>query len=184
MQLPPVTYFCLHLLFLVSLVSSDATLSPQNPPTDLKDRAFLPSADIEAYYNLLSRLPATNDTLGVGFEGCYVPAPGLRVIRTQDIILALSLLAAASDFDVVQTWGRGLRVATWGGAVVTLVHLGGGQDRFSGHEVAIKAMSLAWYCVVSSPAGLGGAATITENPSTFPFETEEEEEEEEEEETI
>ncbi|KAL9058569.1 MAG: hypothetical protein Q9206_001872 [Seirophora lacunosa] len=160
MQLPPVTYLCLHLLFLVSLVSSDATLSPQTAPIDLKDGTPLSSADIKAYYNLLSRLPATNDTLGVGFEGCYVPEPGLRVIKTQDVILALSLLATSSDFDVVHTWARGLRVATWGGAVVTLIHRGGGPDQFSGHEVAIKAMSLAWYCVVSSPAGLGGGASM------------------------
>ncbi|KAI4114829.1 MAG: hypothetical protein LQ345_004468 [Seirophora villosa] len=160
MQLPPVTYLCLHLLLLVPLVSSDATLSPQNAPTDLKDRASLSSADIKAYYDLLSRLPATNDTLGVGFEGCYVPAPGLRVIKTQDVILALALLATGSDFDVVQTWARGLRVASWGGVVVTLVHRGGGSDRFSGHEVAIRAMSLAWYCVVSNPAGLGGGASM------------------------
>lgn len=127
--------------------------SVQGSSKGLTNRTSLALADIDALPSLVSD-GAKNTTLQS--DRCFVPLPGLRVIKTQDALIALSQLARGNDFDQPMTWFTTSVLGHHKTASITLFKYGLGYDIFSKHDLALKAIVIFWHCVIQDPNGLGG----------------------------
>ena len=134
-----------------------ATPSSSSSLSSLAARARSPAADIEAISGMHAH--GTNNATN-GFDRCYVPLPGLTVVQTQDALIALGQLANDPSFDVPRTWYDSPTLARWKTAQIQLLKHSNGQDVFSRHDLALKAIAIFWHCIVQDSNGLGGSLHV------------------------